>query len=218
MYDRTYGSLPKMLGRHEVDCKEMMAYQYLPIKLAGATSITREPRVAPFDALIGAACCDFVADYGLGRFVESHVYLTAKHLFQGPGGTFNRLGWHCDGFMTDDVNYIWANRSPTIFNDSSFSLTMDDKLSMAEMQAQAAPWRDCDYGVCALLRLDQFVVHRVQEPAATELRTFFKLSISRDRYDLEGNAKNYLLDYDWPMRPRSMARNVPQHMEALHRK
>lgn len=214
MTGRTYGAMPKVLGRHEVACKEMMSYQYLPIKLPGQTSVTREQRLAPFDALIGASCRDFVADYGLGRFVDSHVYITAKHLFQGPGGTFNRLGWHCDGFMTDDVNYIWANRSPTVFNDSSFSLSMDDRLSMAEMQAQAAPWRDCDYGVCVLLRLDQFVVHRVQEPSSTELRTFFKLSISRDRYDLEGNAKNYLLDYDWPMRPRSQERNVPQLLAA----
>ena len=31
-----------------------------------------------------------------------------------------------------------------------------------------------------------------------------------DRYDLAGNTHNYLLDYDWPLRPRSLTRNVPQ--------
>jgi hypothetical protein len=210
MAERTYGAMPKMLGRYAVACKEMMAFQYLPIKLAGGTTITREQRVAPFDALIGAACCDFVAERGLGRFVESYVYLTAKHLFQGPGGTFNRPGWHCDGFMTDDVNYIWSSRSPTIFNGSDFALTMHDQISMREMAEQAEPNYDFDYGDGALIGIDQYVVHRVQEPSEVELRTFFKLSISRDKYDLEGNSKNYMLDYDWPMRPRSVERNVPQ--------
>jgi hypothetical protein len=210
MDERTYGAMPKMLGRYDVDCKEMMAFQYLPIKMAGGTSITREQRVAPFDALIGAACCDFVAECGLGRFVESYVYLTAKHLFQGPGCTLNRPGWHCDGFMTDDVNYIWSNRSPTIFNRSLFVLTLHDKLSMHEMSEQADKSNDFDYGDGALIRIDQFVVHRLQEPKEVELRTFFKLSISLDKYDLEGNSKNYMLDYGWPMRPRSVERNVPQ--------
>jgi hypothetical protein len=207
---RKYGAAPKPLAVFSVPCKEMMAFQYLPIKMAGSTEIAREQRLAPFDALVGASCCDFVADFGLGRFVESYVYLTAKHLFQGPRATFNRPGWHCDGFMTDDVQYIWSDSSPTLFNFSPFMLSQDDRLSMQQMQEQSDPLHDFVYANGMLVRIDQFVVHRVQEPEQTELRTFFKLSISRDRYDLEGNSKNYLLDYDWPLRKRSMERNVPQ--------
>lgn len=207
---RKYGDAPQPQGLFNISCKEMMVFQYLPIKMAGATEITREERLAPFDSLVGASCCDFVADFGLGRFVESYVYLTAKHLFQGPKATFNRLGWHCDGFMTDDIQYIWSNRTPTLFNFSHFELSQDDELSMQQMHEQADPINNCTYLNGMLIRLDQFVVHRVQEPEQMELRTFFKLSISRDRYDLEGNSKNYLLDYDWPMRKRSMSRNTPQ--------
>ncbi len=207
---RTYGADPYVVGLHDVVCTEMMAFQYLPIKMAGATEIVREQRLAPFDALVGASCCDFVAEFGLGRFVESYVYLTAKHLFQGPHATFNRLGWHCDGFMTDDIQYIWSNKTPTLFNLSAFDLSQDDRMSMEQMRQQALPENDLVCKNKSLIRLDQFVVHRVQEPEQTELRTFFKLSISRDKYDLEGNSKNYLLDYDWPLRKRSMERNVPQ--------
>jgi len=207
---RRYGELPVLLKLFEVDCREMMAFQYLPIKLAGQTSITREDRLKPFDYLVGASCCDFVAEFGLGRFVESFVYLTAKHLFQGPGGTFNRPGWHCDGFMTDDIQYIWASCSPTIYSCSHFDLTLDDELSMREMEAQHRVGDESWNDPKRLTRLDQYVVHRVAQPEAVELRTFFKLSISKDRYDLEGNSRNYLLDYDWPMRKRSMTRNMPQ--------
>ena len=181
---RDYGAAPKPLGVFGIQCSEMMAFQYLPIKMAGATEITREQRLEPFDALVGAACCDFVADYGLGRFVDSYVYITAKHLFHGPYATFNRPGWHCDGFMTDDVQYIWSDRTPTLFNFSAFRLSRDDRLSMREMHEQADKSNDFVYPNGMLIRIDQFVVHRVQEPEQTELRTFFKLSISKDRYDL----------------------------------
>lgn len=212
MTSRTHGQPPATLGLHQVSCSEMMAFQYLPIKLAEQTAVTREERLKPFDGLIGAACCDFIGAFGLDRFVHSYVYLTAKHLIQGPGATFNRLGWHCDGFMTDDVNYIWCDKTPTIFNLSKFSLSQDDRLSMLEMDAQADPEHDLTSEPGALLRINQFCIHRVQQPTAVELRTFFKLSISGDRYDLEGNSRNYLLGYGWAMRPRSMERNVPQRL------
>lgn len=212
MQSRTYGAAPVELGVHPIACEEMMMYQYLPVKLSGYTEITREPRLAPFDALIGVACCDFIGVYGLDRFVSSYVYLTAKHLWQGPGGTFNRQGYHCDGFLTDDINYVWYSTSPTIFNLSRFELTLDDEVSMAEMEFQAEERHERSYQCGTLLRLDQYCVHKVRAPTVAELRTFFKLSISADKYDLAGNAHNHLLEYDWPMRMRKPTRNVPQQM------
>lgn len=208
--NRTYGSRPFEIGKHSVNCLEMMMYQYYPIKLNGRTEIMREDRLKPFDKLMGVACCDFIGDFGLDRWVWSYVYLTAKHLWQGPGASFNRPGWHCDGFMGDDIQYVWSNKSPTIFNATDFNLTNDDRLSMLEMEQQAQRRLDYSYENETLLRLDQYCVHRVNQPNEAELRTFFKLSISKDRYDLEGNAHNYLLDYDWPMRPRAVTRNIPQ--------
>lgn len=44
------------------------------------------------------------------------------------------------------------------------------------------------------------------------VRTFVKVSISRDKYDLIGNSHNHLLQYDWPMRPRALTRNPPQRL------
>lgn len=212
---RTYGAAPIVLGTFDVQHGEMMFCQYMPVKLAGSTDIKRPESLKAFDALVGAACCEFVANDGLKRFVDSYVYVTAKHLFQGPGTTFNRPGWHCDGFMTDDINYIWCDRTPTIFNLSAFKLTQDDELSMLEMEQQAKPAFNASAPTNALLRLDQFCVHRADTPSQVELRTFLKVSISRDKYDLIGNAHNHLLDYAWPMRPRQPSRNIPQLLATI---
>lgn len=45
-----------------------------------------------------------------------------------PNCSFNRMGYHSDGFLTDDINYIWCDNNPTIFNISAFNLTLDENL------------------------------------------------------------------------------------------
>lgn len=204
-----YGQLPKSIGSFKVDCKEMMFYQYLLIKLVGYHNIVTEERLDCYNDIIGAACCDFIGICGLDRFVNSYVYLTAKYLYQSPGCSFNRPGWHSDGFMTDDITYIWYDKDPTVFNNSQFILTMDDSGSLVEMERQANTSNDIIYPVNTLLRLDQFNIHKVGE-ATPGLRNFFKLSFSKDKYDLIGNSHNHLLRYDWEMKPRKEQRNMPQ--------
>lgn len=188
----------------------MMFYQYMPIKMVGAHDVAVEPRLQCFSKLIGAVCCDFIGTYGLDRYVESYAYITAKQMFQAPGKPFNRPGYHSDGYMSDDINYIWSDKSPTIFNVSEFSLSKDDAKSMVEMEEQASPENEVTYSNNSLLRLDQYVIHKLNDNAEQGMRTFLKVSFSKDKYDLIGNAHNYLLDYDWEMKPRSESRNIPQ--------
>lgn len=205
-----YGNKPTSLGVFAVNQPEMMFYQYLPIKLAGSTEVEMEQRLRHFDQIIGTCLCDFVGTYGLNRFVDSYVYITAKKMFVTPGCSFNRPGWHSDGFMTEDINYIWSDCYGTIFNTTQFALTMDDSGSLVDMENQADNENDLTYPDGTLLRLDQFNIHRVADIDQARLRTFLKVSISKDKYDLEGNAHNYLLNYDWPMRKRESKRNIPQ--------
>lgn len=205
-----YGELPKELGIFEVECKEMMFYQYLPIKMPNETQPIYEQRLKCFDKLIGAICCDFIGEFGLDNYVESYVYLTAKHLYQMPNCSFNRMGWHSDGFLTDDINYIWCDKYPTIFNKTYFDLPLNDLLSVEEMEKQAMPFNDVTYKENQLLRLNQFNIHKVAPIQKGGMRTFLKVSISKDKYDLIGNSHNYLLDYDWQMKQRNEVRNIPQ--------
>lgn len=209
-----YNSAPKNLGPFSVDCQEMMFYQYLLVKKSGATdpSPIFEKRLDCFSTIIGASCCDFIGTYGLDSYNDSNVYLTAKHLYQPPNTSFNRFGWHCDGFMTDDINYIWCDNHPTIFCIQPFSLTMDDAISMGEMEEQARKENEVTFPENSLLRLDQYNVHKVMEIKKGCMRTFVKVSFSEDKYDLKGNSKNYLLNYDWEFRERDEERNIPQKM------
>lgn len=204
-----YGELPKQIGTYTVECKEMMFYQYLPIKLMGNHMPVYEDRLKCFDNLVGTILCDFVGTFGLDRYVNSYVYLTAKYMYQKDGCSYNRPGWHSDGFMTDDINYIWYDKDPTLFNGSNFILTNDDALSIDEMELQAKPVFNIRYPVNTILRLDQHNIHRVGS-ISEGMRTFVKVSFSKDKYDLIGNSHNYLLDYDWEMKARKKQRNIPQ--------
>lgn len=205
-----YGELPKELGVIKVDCREMMFYQYLPIKLKGEVQPIVEKRLSCFNDLIGAVCCDYIGEFGLDNYVDSYVYLTAKYRYQIPGCSFNRLGWHSDGFLTEDINYIWCDKNPTVFNKSQFNLTLDDVISMKEMDEQALLENDVTYLENQILRLNQFNIHRVADVLEGGFRTFVKVSMSKDKYNLVGNSHNYELDYDWKMVERKESRNIPQ--------
>ncbi|WP_456867624.1 hypothetical protein [Galbibacter sp. BG1] len=205
-----YGAKPVVIGKKEIACNEMMFYQYYPIKLANEHQLTYEDRLNCFDSLIGMICCDFIGDFGLDRYVDSYIYLTAKKLIQPPGYSFNRKGYHSDGFMTNDINYIWYDSEPTVFNVGKFNLTLDEHLSLGEMTRQARPENDITFPVNSILRLNQYNIHRVMESQSLRMRTFVKISFSKDKYDLKGNSVNYGLHYNWEMRDRVIARNPPQ--------
>lgn len=204
-----YGELPISLGIHKAECSEMIFYQYLPIKLSGQAEPVIEDRLKCFSGLIGTVCCDFIGKDGLNKYVASNVYLTAKHLYAKPGCPINRPGYHSDGFMTDDINYIWCDVYPTIFNSSPYSLTMHHEYSLQEMEEQSLKEKEIQYQPYELLRLTQFNIHKVAEIEKPCLRTFVKISFSYDKYNLIGNSHNFLLNYDWEMKPREETRNHP---------
>jgi len=207
-----YGSLPTRVENIKVECNEMMFYQYLPIKLAGRGPeyILHENRLDCFTDLIFNAWYDFRLNFGIERLIASYIYLTAKSMFQLPGCAFNREGYHSDGFLTNDINYIWSDKNPTIFNSSRFNLTMNDEVSLKEMEEQALVENEVFYPNNTLLRLDQYNIHKVGPIKEIGVRTFIKISFSYDQYNLVGNAHNYLLDYNWEMKQRKIGRNVPQ--------
>lgn len=206
----SYGQKPKVIGSFDAKSKEMFFYQYLPIKMIGNIDIKNEPRLSHFDDLIGGVCCDFIADYGLERFRDSYVYLSAKNLFVSEGKNFNREGWHSDGFMTDDVNYVWSDKFPTDFILGEFEILQDDRASLDQFQLLGESNLIINYENKSIIRMDQFVIHKCGDITESSMRQFVKVSISKDKYDLVGNSHNYLFDYDWKMRERGLERNVPQ--------
>lgn len=211
-----YGELPKVVGEYHADCNEMMYYQYLPIKLKGTVLIKcLEERLFFVSDLINLCSINYCNEFSVEDYKDSYVYLTVKRKYLDQCCSFNRKGYHSDGFMTDDINYIWSDKNPTIFSETKFNLTLDDKISMKEMNDQAKESDEVIYLENSVLRLNQYNIHKVADSEEACIRTFVKISISKDRYNLKGNSKNYLLDYDWEMRDRDTERNIPQDLKKL---
>ena len=206
-----YGQSPRILGQISVDVEEFFSYTNMPIKLKGQHEPTYEPRLNAFNELIGTVFCDFVGEFGLDSLVDKYVYISAKHQYQREGSHFNRGGWHSDGFLSSDINYIWSDKQPTVFCEQAFNLTLDDTLSMAEMEDQAKAENERTYPENSLCCLTESVIHKVGEPIEGK-RVFVKISFSEDVYALKGNSKNYMLDetLGWDYTERKTTRNVPQ--------
>ena len=205
-----YGNLPTALGFFDVDCEEMMFYQYLPIKLAGQLETTIDKRLEVFNEIIRGAYGDFVDTYGLDEFIASNIYITAKHLYQSGGCSFNRPGWHSDGFGSTDINYIWSNLQPTQFAHGLFTDISDDhQLSIQQFGEKVNLDTLVEYPDGTLLKLDPSVIHRTHPTTVQGLRTFIKISVSKSKYNLKGNSINHSLDYKWEMKDREPERNHP---------
>lgn len=197
-----YGSAPKILGEFDLEPSEFCYVQYLPIALP-RSAIAVPDNLKWVQPLLDAIDKQYQIRY------TDHVYLTVKNFFVSGPDVGNRPGWHSDGFGTDDLNYIWCDRSPTEFAIQPFKLSADCSISMQEMEDQFIQGTEFVYPPKTLLLLDQGVIHRTPTHCEPGYRTFVKISISKHRYNLKGNAHNHLLNYDWEMVERNVERNHP---------
>jgi hypothetical protein len=203
--NKYYGSLPVDLGKIELQPSEVFYYLYLPISMpSNGANWYLEPRLTFIKPILNTIYEDEPE-----RFKNEFIYVTAKRMYVSPQVTANRPGWHSDGFMSDDLNYVWYDCLPTIFNDSKFIVTSDHIKSLEEFEAQALPENDRIYPDMHLLKLNDGVVHRVQLATRQMMRTFIKISISKNKYNLKDNSHNYNLEYYWKMYDRSEIRNDP---------
>lgn len=199
MLDNKYGQKPLIGGQIILEPSEMCFVQYMPIKMLGG-----KVRIPKHLDWVWPLICEF----GIQGNEDQLMYLTAKHLYVTPNNMGNRPGWHSDGFGTDDINFIWCDKFPTEFCIQDFELSEDCEESLVQMENQAKEENVQTYGENTLLMLDKYNIHRV--PLGGEgYRTFVKISLSKDLYNLKGNAHNYLFDYDWDMVVRSDQRNHP---------
>ncbi len=205
-----YGTLPADLGLIDLNPTEMMCWLYCPVKSKRLNYVQIPDNLLQFVAILKA-----VKDDNPQRFLSSYVYLTAKTLYVGGSNVGNRPGWHSDGFGTDDVNYIWYDRAPTEFLSGEFELPEGCDESMAEMTRRAEVDETHVYPNKHLLRLDQRVIHRAPEFVEPGMRTFIKVSVSNDKYDLIGNSINHEFAESWPLKEREPKRNHPATCQSL---
>lgn len=196
-----YGVAPEIIGEFVAPECELTYTLYMPVSLAGGP-VTVPKHLAEYEPLVWTAL-----NHEGDRVNGKYVYLTVKRLWVEPGCIGGRPGWHTDGFGTDDVNYIWCDFDPTEFCVQPFDLSDDHEVSMRQMDEQAFNQNIRTYGPLNILRLDARHVHRCPVQFTPKYRTFARVSISTDRYNMIGNAHNHDLDYNWIMHPRGSVRN-----------
>lgn len=196
------GDLPKDLGLHDQTFSEFMYWLYCPVKVPGMSIVKLPDNLQQYADLIVSSMLDALDLRGPDEIAASYFYVTAKRIWVEPGAPGNRPGWHADGFLSEDLNYVWADMNPTIFWDGfPFSVVAEHNSSLHQMRSicdnDARRWRT--YPDKHLLRMDQHVLHKVKDVGVKAgFRTFFKLSISRNVYNLEGNSINHLLLTEFP--------------------
>lgn len=216
-----YGSKPKILGEFkDIKCQEMMFYMYMPIKMAMTDRIVPsyyDPHFYPYvedlryDKRLDVfrPLIDAVVKYEGINIIDSYVYITAKHTFVSEHNAPNRPGWHSDGYLTDDLNYIFYDKFPTEICIQDFNLTPDHTISLKEMEEQVKEENIITYEPYTLIRLDQYNIHRVPLIKESGMRTFVKITVSKEKYNLIGNTHNHFFDYNWDMKKRDVDRNHP---------
>lgn len=207
MTEAFYGKPPRDLGLVNISPIEMMFWLYCPIKLPRSNECTVPDNLLGFMPLVEAVRRDLPPEV----WRANYIYLTAKTLWVTHENPGNRRGWHSDGFMTDDLNYVWSDRDGTLFWTplDLITFTQDHSLSLAEMDEAAELGPHKTYPDKHLLKLDQSVIHRVADFAAAGVRSFAKISVSRHRYNLAGNSINHALAADWELIERKPERNHP---------
>ena len=205
-----YGKPATVIGNFPILVDEMMLYQYMPIKIAGRpwAYSNLESRLLWALPLIEACIEDYQPDD------DDYIYLTAKHVFVSPGNPGNRPGYHCDGFMSNDMNYIWVDKHPTVICVQDYgNIPQDHNVSMECFEVLSKPENEMTHDEFDLIRVDPFVVHRCPYINGQGMRTFVKVSFSKNKYNLVGNTHNYSLPYKWKMYERQTVRNDPAYGE-----
>lgn len=199
-----YGVEPEIVAECELEPSEFQYYVYLPIKMNDGPTVRVPQNLMWLTELLGFVEYDD----------DDYVYLTVKHMIHQAGCPVNRPGWHSDGFGTDDINYVWYDGHPTEFMVGDFGdVPDDDKESLDYFTIHGDVGELKRYPVNTLIKMDQYVIHRVSEKPFTGTRCFVKISVSKNKYDLQGNSHNYLFNYDWDMKPRKVTRNQPSSEE-----
>lgn len=210
-----YGSPPIDLGMVDITNDETQMCLYMPIKVDGGFYTHVPAQYQKFLPIINQVYFDTDDE----TWLRSYVYLTVKSMYVQGECTGQRAGWHTDGFMTDDINYIWYDRSPTVFHtpEELIELPQDHRESIREMSICAFPnSRDwVNFPNKHLLKLDQYNIHKSQDTMEAGFRNFIKVSVSDGIYALKGNTKNPV---DWVKRhtdtweyiERGIDRNCPK--------
>lgn len=215
--NRVYGKLPIFVAQfNTISLEEVMYYLYLPVVMdwdRGQGDIRLPPNLeGGVHEMISMAMLHSLRH---NKRAYRYVYLSARKGWATPDNPLNRPGWHCDGFGTNDVNYIWWTGPGTRFAIQPFQgIVSDHNRSMKQFDEQVNPALVTTYPEKGLFMIDPSVVHAtpIIEPPGC-MRQYIKISMSDAQYNLENNSHNYLFNYRWRMHSRDTIRNDPHRSQ-----
>lgn len=196
------GKAPIYIGKFDMTLTEVMYYLYLPIRMEDSR-IKLPPNVEVLRCMVEAAIC-----WSSPRTFK-YIYLSARKGWATPDSPLNRPGWHCDGYGTPDINFVWWTGPGTRFAVQPFyNISADHLVSLLQFEAQIVLDMIVQPPEKTLWMIDAQVVHStpIIEPPGC-MRQYVKISLSDEKYNLYGNSHNYAFDYDWPMVDRALVRN-----------
>ena len=138
-----------------------------------------------------------------------YLYLTVKKGHVQPYTTSMRSGFHVDGFLSNDRNWVFSDSIPTQIAVGQFSVDADYEKSLEQFRDQAYG-KECEYlKPHHLYYLDRECVHAPSLNSSGEVvvRTFIKLVASPNLFNGIGNAWNYKLPHIKPTSERGNSRN-----------
>jgi hypothetical protein len=202
--------IPLQLSKH-VDQLEFCSFTYMCIKQAGQSDYYIPDNLSELVmGLLGGIWA--LSPSTQEEAIKKNVYITVKKGWVQEGSYGNRAGWHIDGFLSDQENFIWQDSEelPTHVSEGDFRLTPDHGESLEEMCIQASRVHHFDRVLEAnhLYSMNQSVVHRPSvNRGDAVLRTFIKLTFSEEEFNCVGNAWNYKLPHIKPTAQRAVTRN-----------
>lgn len=191
--------------------QQMLFEQYQLIKTKGDT---KDSLKLPIEHsyllhLVLVALEDFEKAYGGVK--EHYTYLTVKRGYHSNLSPHNREGWHIDGYRTEDINYIWCDSHPTEYIDMTPPKSLDHELCLAYLEEHASQHQVKEVEPFQLYDIGR-VVHRVSRKEFDGVRTFIKISFSKNPYSHLGNKINneFMEEYaSWDWKERKKRRNCP---------
>lgn len=206
-----HSTIPKGINaEYDVESLEFCNVVYMCIKQAGISEYSIPDNLKE---LVDSVISDI---YTLSPELydndwTKYCYLTIKKMYVQPNSFGNREGFHIDGFLSDQENFIWSDceATPTEVSIGKFELSNNHETSLTEMMVQASYNFTEQLKSFNLYDMNQSIVHRPTKNLNNEaiLRTFIKVTYSKELFNCVGNAWNYKLPHIKPTVKRNQSRN-----------
>lgn len=213
----SFGEQPVHIAQFDrTRLNEVMYYLYLPIKMIGS-HLRLPTNVRHLLPLVAAACSFTNSNRRKHYWDDMYVYLSARKGWATRDNPLNRPGWHCDGFGSDDMNFVWWDGPGTRFAlQPFFDIPPDHLQSQLKFQQQVNELYVRTPPEHGLYYISPECVHATPVIDKPCMRSYVKISVSRHQYNLEDNSHNYLFDYAWKMHKREDVRNDPHKAQLDH--